>query len=344
MKKTLAFLAGLVLSCSAVGMNAFAADEPSSESAPLKANVLVTVSDGTKLALSQADVLVTDLNGDEKLSIDETLVAAHDQFFEGGAAAGYKSSEKEGYDGKSLDKLWGIENGGSYGYYVNSNSAWSLNDEVKEGDHLDAFVYSDAKKFSDVYCFFDIRENLDSKEGDSLTLKLSKIQYDPVTYAPSNVPVVGAEITIDGKGTGVLTDESGSATIILTKDSSESIKAVISAVSTKETLVPPVCLADINNNEEETESDTTTTIETSNTVDPGSSDEEEATDTETTTEAEETTEAETSSSETTSSTSSGAVNNTNSDSPKTGDAGTGAVAAVLGCTVLAAFALKRKDV
>ncbi len=338
MKKSIALITGLALSCSVVGMNAFAADEPSSESAPLKANVLVTVSDGTKLALPQADVLVTDLNGDEKLSIDETLVAAHDQFFEGGAAAGYASSEKEGYDGPSIDKLWGIENGGSYGFYVNSNLAWSLNDEVKENDYLDAFVYSDTKSYSDAYSFFDIREKLGTEVGDTLSLTLSKIGFDPTTYAPTKYPVVGAEITINGKGTGVLTDAEGKATITLENDSDANIKAVISAKSGTETLVPPVCLADINLKEEETEPETTTIAE------PTTSDDETTTEAETSS-AETTSETAAQSTETsTSATSAGAVDNANNDSPKTGDAGTGAVAAVLGCTVLAAFALKRKDV
>ena len=322
MKKSIALITGLALSCSVVGMNAFAADEPSSESAPLKANVLVTVSDGTKLALPQADVLVTDLNGDEKLSIDETLVAAHDQFFEGGAAAG----------------LWGIENGGSYGFYVNSNLAWSLNDEVKENDYLDAFVYSDTKSYSDAYSFFDIREKLGTEVGDTLSLTLSKIGFDPTTYAPTKYPVVGAEITINGKGTGVLTDAEGKATITLENDSDANIKAVISAKSGTETLVPPVCLADINLKEEETEPETTTIAE------PTTSDDETTTEAETSS-AETTSETAAQSTETsTSATSAGAVDNANNDSPKTGDAGTGAVAAVLGCTVLAAFALKRKDV
>lgn len=324
MKKTIALLAGLALSCSAVGMNAFAAED-TAESGVLKQNVLVTISDGKDLVVPQADVLAKDLDGNDKIDINEALIAAHDQLFEGGAEAGYKASAKEGYEGLSLDKLWGIENGGAYGYYVNSASAWSLSDEVKENDYLDAFVYSDLKSYSDTYSFFDKRESLDNFAGDTLTLTLKKAVWG--TDGMTNLPVEGATITIDGKDTGVLTDAEGNATIELTNDTGASIKAVISAVSDKENLVPPVCLADINVKEEETTTETTTEAETTTTsvgttsiiYDPVPS-------------------------ETSSASATSTAAAANSDSPKTGDAGTGAVAAVLGCTVLAAFTLRRKDV
>ncbi len=320
MKKSIALLAGLALSCSAVGMNAFAAED-TAESGVLKQNVLVTISDGKDLVLPQADVLAEDLDGNNKIDVNEALVAAHEKFFDGGAEAGYKASEKEGYDGLSLDKLWGVENGGSYGFYVNSKMAWSLNDEVKENDLIDAYVYSDTKTYSDTYCFFDIRESLDNEEGDSLDLTLSKVTFD-TNYNPVNVPVEGAMITIDGTGTGVLTDADGKATITLTNDSDSSKKAVISAVSESENLVPPVCLAVINKKEETTTTETETTTSSATTTNTVST--------------------ELSETSTSSATSTAAA--ANSDSPKTGDAGTGSVAAVLGCTVLAAFALRRKDV
>lgn len=49
------------------------------------------------------------------------------------------------------NKLWGTENGGSYGYYVNNVSTWSLTDPVDEGDYVNAFVYTDLTTWFDTY-------------------------------------------------------------------------------------------------------------------------------------------------------------------------------------------------
>ena len=68
------------------------------------------------LELANSEVTVTDIDGDGALTINDALCAAHESYFKGGAAAGY-ASEMSDY-GLMLTKLWGIENGGSYGYYV----------------------------------------------------------------------------------------------------------------------------------------------------------------------------------------------------------------------------------
>ena len=77
--------------------------------------VYVTVSNGTLMLTSRA-VSVTDVDGDGALTINDALVLAHDAAYEGGSAAGYASAT--GTYGLAITKLWGVENGGSYGYYI----------------------------------------------------------------------------------------------------------------------------------------------------------------------------------------------------------------------------------
>ena len=89
------------------GITAFAAETPQAE-------VYVTIADGSgQLVLAQEAISVTDTDNDGVLTINDALYAAHEAKYDGGAAAGYASSV--GQYGLAMDKLWGTENGGSYG-------------------------------------------------------------------------------------------------------------------------------------------------------------------------------------------------------------------------------------
>lgn len=191
-----------------------------------KTVVTVTISDGA-LALVQEPVEVTDVDGDGALTINDALYLAHEAAFEGGAEAGYGSENGEW--GLALTKLWGIENGGSYGYYVNNVMSMGLADVVADGDCINAFVYVDTEAFSDMYCWFE------AEEGDALTLTLLGAGFDE-NWAPVTLPVAGAVITVNGEATEYVTDEEGKVT--LTVDTAET--AIISATSETVTLVPPV--------------------------------------------------------------------------------------------------------
>ena len=165
MKKSFAFAAALALSFSALSMNALCvnAEDP---------QVFVTISDNnSKLVLTQEPVSVTDIDSDGKLTINDALYIAHENNFEGGAAAGYKSSV--GQWGLGLDKLWGVENGGSYGYYVNDGFAMGLADEVKDGDIIEAFIYPDPKDYNYFYSFFDKKNGEDAEPDTEVELTLS---------------------------------------------------------------------------------------------------------------------------------------------------------------------------
>lgn len=202
--------------------------------------VLVSISDGNSdngIELAWEKVTVGDCDDDGQLTINDALFSAHDKFFKGGAAAGYSSSPTE--FGISLNRLWGVENGGSYSYYVNDGSPLSLSDPVEDGDRIYAYAFADLSAWSDMYTYFD-RCQLDAEKGDEVTLTLSGAGYDE-EWNPVTVPVEGARILIDGKDSGVITDAEGKASVTLT-DAGEHI---ISAASDSAVLVPPVCVAQV---------------------------------------------------------------------------------------------------
>ena len=114
---------------------------------------LVVISDGTQLYVFAVEL--SDVDGDGAVTINDALIKAHDDNYEGGSAAGYGSSVTQ--YGLGMTKLWGIENGGSYGYFVNDNAAFALTDPVEDDDFIYAFVYTDTTYFSDAYSFFDTK-------------------------------------------------------------------------------------------------------------------------------------------------------------------------------------------
>lgn len=195
------------------------------EAAPV---VYVTIANGEIVLPCQA-VELTDADNDGALTIADALYLAHEAAFEGGAEAGFACENTE--YGLSLTKLWGVDNGGAFGYYVNDAMAMSLADPIEDGAYVNAFVYTDTAAYSDAYSFFDVKT---AAEGD-VTLTLSSIGFDE-NYAPVVNPVAGATITVNGEKTDAVTDENGQATV--------TVKAgdVISAVSDTATLVPPCCV------------------------------------------------------------------------------------------------------
>lgn len=209
-------------------------------------NVYVTIADDKgQLALAQTPVTVQDINGDGKINIDEALFSAHEEKYPADSTEGYFAYD--GDYGRSLGMLWGVDNGGAYGYYVNNASAMSLGDEVKEGDYINAFCYTDLTTWSDTYCYFD-KHDVNSNQ---FSLTLSAASWDE-NYNPVTVPVEGAVITINGEKTEFVTDAQGKAVISI--DGSGNY--VISAVSDTQTLVPPVCIASVQE-EVSAESETT---------------------------------------------------------------------------------------
>lgn len=208
-----------------------------------KTEVYVTISVGeTKLAHEKT--AVTDVDSDGSLTVSDALFCAHEENFEGGAAAGY-AAEKTEY-GLSLTKLWGTQYESGFGYYVNNTAAMSLEDEIHDGDGISAFAFTDTVGWSDTYSFFDNDAVTLPQEGGKVSLTLYAAGYDeswnPVTY-----PVSGAEIIIDGVSQGIMTDENGAVEL----DFDTQGRYIVSAKSDSRLLVPPVCVVSAGEQTEE---------------------------------------------------------------------------------------------
>lgn len=231
MKKWIVMVMTVLLMLPAAGLSASALTADSAE-------VYITISDSLgRLVLVQEKTKVTDVDNDGKLTVNDALYAAHEAKYEGGAAAGYRSYESE--YGLSLSTLWG-DTSGNFGYYVNNASAWSLRDEVNQGDSIRAFIYTDAASWSDVYAFFD-KDTVTAEAGGDIVLTLSAAGYD-AQWNPMTVPVADAVITVDGRETAVKTDAQGQAVLRL----SDGGRHIVSAVSQTQILVAPVCAVTVN--------------------------------------------------------------------------------------------------
>lgn len=199
--------------------------------------VFVSVTDGEgKLVMAYEEIAVTDADGDGMLTINDALIAAHIAKHEGGAE-GYGAVSSE--YGLSMAKLWGVENGGSYGYYLNNASAWSLVDAVQPGDHVKAYVITDMTAWSDTYCYFDMNA-AEAQADTEMVLTLSAAGYD-ANWNPVTLPVAGAVITVNGEKTEWVTDENGTVNV---KFAEEGVY-VVSAVSDTQVLVAPVCIVTV---------------------------------------------------------------------------------------------------
>lgn len=230
MKKILSVMLAFLMFSGCLSVSAFADNE--------SATVYVSISDKGQLVAAQTEVTVTDIDSDGKLTVNDALYAAHKAVYPGGADKGYGYYTHKEY-GLSIGKLWG-DTSGNFGYCINNAACWSLADPIKNGDYLNAYVYSDGKTYSDKFCFFS-SYTVSADANSDIELTLSKTGYD-ASWNTVTLPVANAEITVDGKATGIKTDANGKATIQISGAGSH----VISAVSASETLVPPVCTAQIN--------------------------------------------------------------------------------------------------
>ncbi|MCQ2438969.1 MAG: DUF4214 domain-containing protein [Oscillospiraceae bacterium] len=164
-------------------------------------------------------------------TIDDILRAAHAQYAPGGEAA--YGSENGAY-GLNLTRLWGVENGGSYGYQINAatREVMGLTDAVADGDTVDACIYENTYPNTEDYTAFTAY-TAETETGKALELTLNYYPYDPVTYAMVKTPLSGAVITVDGEATSYTTDADGKVTLTLTEEGEH----VISAAKTKTILV-----------------------------------------------------------------------------------------------------------
>ena len=233
MKKIISFTLVCLLICTSFSLFAFAKENENETT-----TVYVSISSKGNIQAANVKVSVSDIDNDGKTTINDALYALHEAKYQGGADKGYSYYKTEQY-GLSIGTLWG-DKSGCFGYYVNDASAWSLEDEVKNGDRVYAFVYSDMEYWSDSYSFFD-KSTVSAVSGGEIALTLFKSGYDE-NWNTITEPFANAAITINGEKTDYVTDKNGKVSIKTDKIGS----IVISAVSTDSVIVPPVCVANIS--------------------------------------------------------------------------------------------------
>lgn len=185
--------------------------------------VYVSIADGSgTLQLIQKEVVLTDTDNDGALTINDAFYLAHEQNYKGGASAGYATATTTW--GESLTKLWGVDNGGWYVYYVNNAAAMGLAQPLNDGDYLEAFCFTDLTNGSDVYSYFTDK-SLDKTSDEEFEVTLKKEEIDYTTWASSMVPAGNATITIDGVATDYVTDANGVAKIKISKNGEHIVSA-----------------------------------------------------------------------------------------------------------------------
>ncbi len=205
--------------------------------APASAKVYVTIiDDKAKVVLEQEEIETVDVDGDGVLTINDALYIAHENFYKGGAEAGYGFADSS-YGGYMLTKLWGVENGGSYGIGINNQlSNVGLADMIQNGDLIDAYCYRDLKNWSDKYSRFDKRI-IEVNRKKAVKLKLTYLGFTS-DYSTVEKPVKNAVIYDGKKKTDYKVNKKG--VVKLTFDAIG--RHVITAESTKKktVLVTPV--------------------------------------------------------------------------------------------------------
>ncbi|MBR5089176.1 MAG: hypothetical protein IK093_07095, partial [Ruminiclostridium sp.] len=163
------------------------------------ADAYVTIADETgKLVVGLMPVELNDQDGDGNITVNDVLISAHDEYYADGNGSAEESYATEESDyGPMITKLWGVENGGSYGYYVNNVLASGLNDPIKDNDHLYAFIYTDTTNYSDTYSYFAepiyAYEGISTDTTPAIELHLNAAGFDE-NWAPITTNVEGAKI------------------------------------------------------------------------------------------------------------------------------------------------------
>ena len=153
------------------------------------------------------------LTGQASYTMDDALKAAHEQYYPGGAEAGYDyhADEKGEYDGL-IYKLWGI-NRSDVPFIKSSlnhdcgNYVKGLSRVVRDGDELHFYIQQ--QKGSDLLTYFTDTDQTIA-EGNELVLHLRQVDDSGKDFSNCE----GASIYIDGvKQENCLTDASGCVTL-----------------------------------------------------------------------------------------------------------------------------------
>ncbi len=113
----------------------------------------VTGADKDKTLLSNAQIYVSDVNGDDKLTIEDAFRLMHVDYCKKGVN-GYNSA------GGYINRFWG-EDTYNISYTLNDKAVddddhlLSTDTVIKAGDRINVYLYQDTTGFTDLYTYFD---------------------------------------------------------------------------------------------------------------------------------------------------------------------------------------------
>lgn len=143
-------------------------------------------------------------------TIKEVIKSLHKTYAKGGEGDFVTST---GQYGEQIDKLWGVENGGNYMYYLNNAMAMGLDDPVKVGDTIDLIIMKDTTTWSDAYIVLTAEAS-----GTEVTAKAEAMGFDASFNTVMN-PLKGTKLYyVDGNklvDTKAVTGEDGTAKFTL---------------------------------------------------------------------------------------------------------------------------------
>lgn len=220
-KRILSIFLALLMIFSALGINAYAAENESAAEGGIAFYVTVSfkgliASAKDESAMLEKAVTVQDTDGDGKITVDEALIAAHNEYYN-------QTAEDIGYASSNgwTSELWGDTAGNFLIFKNNGGISGVGTDTVKNGDKIVASVNSDDTYYADWYSFFD-KSEATVEEGDELTLTLKGhlgMAYEEEDK--KDVPLSGISLVLwkDGEpeGLNVKTDENGTAKIKFSK-------------------------------------------------------------------------------------------------------------------------------
>ncbi len=205
-------------------------EEPASEGTDA-IKVYITISkdgevvedrNGEKVAVVPVELL-----GKKEYTLDDVFKSAHGQYHKDGEEA-YGTAESQW--GLGVSKLWGIENGGNYGYQINNGEVMVMGptQAVNDGDIVDAYVIKNNYPDTEAYATFN-QPIVIVEKGESINYKLVSATYDE-NFNMVFVPVEGATIYSDGDKMDWVTDANGLMWIKYNEEGEH----IITATKTKE--------------------------------------------------------------------------------------------------------------
>ena len=171
-------------------------------------NIHVTIAQ--KETVLDQDITVTDQDGDGRLTSEDAVITAHNLYYPGGSARGYAG---EGY-------IWGLR--GEY-FYTNLSAGADFDPELhnpvgqrRDLRNGDSLTWEAGNLHQEMCCIQpQIPEHLMNgnpiPQGTEIRLAVSHL----IPAQPADEPVAGAEITVNGKKTGIFTDADGFASLRL---------------------------------------------------------------------------------------------------------------------------------